>query len=216
MTGRRAQTAGPAAAPGHRSHLHPHWPRAAHRSHLHPRWPRAAHRSHLHPQAQWGFCTIRSPLSACRRRVAPLMVQFPPFGGARSGRRGDRRRTRQRRRCHSRTGGNPASRRRRWLPGSASCPRPGSPLRAGAPCFRLLVTPVYQRRRQGFPSAYSRRLSTRSFTNARDMSRHNETKGGAGRQTYPAFHESVVSVRRSSGSSCRRSQPSRHAWASES
>ena len=64
MKGRRAQTAGPAAAPGHRSHLHPHW-------------PRAAHRSHLHPQAQWGFCTIRSPLSACRRRVAPLMVQFP-------------------------------------------------------------------------------------------------------------------------------------------
>ena len=25
----------------------------------------------------WGFCTIRSLLSACRRRVAPLMVQFP-------------------------------------------------------------------------------------------------------------------------------------------
>ena len=28
-----------------------------------------------------GFCTIRSLPSACRRRVAPLMVQFPPFGG---------------------------------------------------------------------------------------------------------------------------------------
>ena len=31
---------------------------------------------------RWGFCTIRSILSACRRRVAALMVQFPPFGGA--------------------------------------------------------------------------------------------------------------------------------------
>ena len=30
---------------------------------------------------RWGFCTIRSILSACRRRVAALMVQFPPFGG---------------------------------------------------------------------------------------------------------------------------------------
>ena len=29
---------------------------------------------------RWGFCTIRSPLSACRRRVAALMVQFPPRG----------------------------------------------------------------------------------------------------------------------------------------
>ena len=28
-----------------------------------------------------GVCTIRSILSACRRRVAPLMVQFPPFAG---------------------------------------------------------------------------------------------------------------------------------------
>ena len=29
---------------------------------------------------RWGFCTIRSPLSACRRRVAALMVHFPPRG----------------------------------------------------------------------------------------------------------------------------------------
>jgi len=29
-----------------------------------------------------GFCTIRSLPSACRRRVAALMLQFPPFGGA--------------------------------------------------------------------------------------------------------------------------------------
>ena len=30
---------------------------------------------------RWGFCSIRSWLSACRRRVAPLMLQFPPIGG---------------------------------------------------------------------------------------------------------------------------------------
>ena len=33
------------------------------------------------PHLWRGFCTIRSILSACRRRVAPLMVQFPPFAG---------------------------------------------------------------------------------------------------------------------------------------
>ena len=33
------------------------------------------------PHLWRGFCTIRSLPSACRRRVAPLMVQFPPFGG---------------------------------------------------------------------------------------------------------------------------------------
>ena len=27
---------------------------------------------------QWGFCSIRSWLAACRRRVAALMMQFPP------------------------------------------------------------------------------------------------------------------------------------------
>ena len=30
---------------------------------------------------RWGFCSIRSLATACRRRVAPLMLQFPPFGG---------------------------------------------------------------------------------------------------------------------------------------
>ena len=29
-----------------------------------------------------GFCTFRSLSSACRRRVAPLLLQFPPFGGS--------------------------------------------------------------------------------------------------------------------------------------
>ena len=36
----------------------------------------------LHQGQWWGFCSIRSLPSACRRRVAPLVVQFPPFGGA--------------------------------------------------------------------------------------------------------------------------------------
>ena len=54
----------------------------------HPRVPQptcpAAHvprsqalRPLQHPPHRWGFCTIRSLPSACRRRVAPLMVQFP-------------------------------------------------------------------------------------------------------------------------------------------
>ena len=30
---------------------------------------------------RWGFCSIRSWLSACRRRVVVLMTPFPPFGG---------------------------------------------------------------------------------------------------------------------------------------
>ena len=33
------------------------------------------------PVGGWGFCSIRSLPSACRRRVAALMVQFPPFAG---------------------------------------------------------------------------------------------------------------------------------------
>ena len=33
------------------------------------------------PHLWRGFCTIRSLPSACRRRVAPLLVQFPPFAG---------------------------------------------------------------------------------------------------------------------------------------
>ena len=36
-----------------------------------------------------GFCSIRSLPSACRRRVAPLLVQFPPFGGGVVAVRGD-------------------------------------------------------------------------------------------------------------------------------
>ena len=40
------------------------------------------------PHLWWGFCTIRSLPSACRRRVAPLLVQFPPFGGGEVAARG--------------------------------------------------------------------------------------------------------------------------------
>ena len=38
------------------------------------------------PPVWWGFCTIRSLPSACRRRVAALMAQFPPFAGGVIGR----------------------------------------------------------------------------------------------------------------------------------
>ena len=33
----------------------------------------------------WGFCTIRRIATACRRRVASLLVQFPPRGVEESG-----------------------------------------------------------------------------------------------------------------------------------
>ena len=33
------------------------------------------------PGLDGGFCTLRSLPSACRRRVAALMLQFPPFDG---------------------------------------------------------------------------------------------------------------------------------------
>ena len=32
----------------------------------------------------WGFCTIRRIATACRRRVASLLTQFPPRGGRRA------------------------------------------------------------------------------------------------------------------------------------
>ena len=45
------------------------------------RWWRLQPSGHLIPpthRAKWGFCSTRSPGTACRRRVAPLMLQFPP------------------------------------------------------------------------------------------------------------------------------------------
>jgi len=45
----------------------------------HPRTPKPPP-----PRHNGGFCTIRSLLSACRRRVAPLMVQFPRLVAVRS------------------------------------------------------------------------------------------------------------------------------------
>ena len=46
-----------------------------------PGWERGAGVGAWHRGHGWGFCSIRSLASACRRRVAPLLVQFPPFGG---------------------------------------------------------------------------------------------------------------------------------------
>jgi len=37
------------------------------------------------PGADGGFCTIRSIATACRRRVASLLMQFPPRNGEESG-----------------------------------------------------------------------------------------------------------------------------------
>ena len=34
---------------------------------------------------RWGFCSIRSWLAACRRRVVALMTPFPPFGDGSAG-----------------------------------------------------------------------------------------------------------------------------------
>ena len=45
--------------------------------------PATAHRPT--PHRQRGFCTIRRTPTACRRRVAPLMLQFPPFARANHG-----------------------------------------------------------------------------------------------------------------------------------
>ena len=56
-----------------------------------PRRPQSDSPRHLAPRStpkpppprhNGGFCTTRSLLSACRRRVAPLMVQIPPFAGS--------------------------------------------------------------------------------------------------------------------------------------
>ena len=57
--------------------------------------PRQLHPATTHPAARsatahrptprrptGGFCTIRRIATACRRRVAPLMLQFPPFARA--------------------------------------------------------------------------------------------------------------------------------------
>ena len=53
-----------------------HPPRGARRE------PRGAPRN---PPSRWGFCTIRRIATACRRRVASLLVQFPPRGGEHAG-----------------------------------------------------------------------------------------------------------------------------------
>ena len=41
--------------------------------------PRSCRRRGARGWLRWGFCSIRSWLAACRRRVVPLMTPFPPF-----------------------------------------------------------------------------------------------------------------------------------------
>ena len=57
---------------------------------LHPPAPQPGPRPLQHARHwwRWGFCSIRSWLSACRRRVAPLMLQFSPIGGGAAAVRG--------------------------------------------------------------------------------------------------------------------------------
>ena len=43
--------------------------------------PRSCRRRGARGWLRWGFCTTRSWLAACRRRVVVLMTPFPPFGG---------------------------------------------------------------------------------------------------------------------------------------
>ena len=56
----------------------PHFPRQ--RRVLSPgtRMRPTAPQHHLARPRAWGFGSIRSPVTACRRHVAPLMLQFPP------------------------------------------------------------------------------------------------------------------------------------------
>lgn len=42
--------------------------------------PRSCRRRGARGWLRWGFCSIRSWLAACRRRVVALMTPFPPFG----------------------------------------------------------------------------------------------------------------------------------------
>ena len=44
--------------------------------------PRSCRRCGARGWLRWGFCSIRSWLAACRRRVVPLMTPFPPLRGA--------------------------------------------------------------------------------------------------------------------------------------
>ena len=72
-------------APPHPSHGPPGPPRQLHPATTRLPWPRPAaclpnHRSPAaRPTTQRGVCTIRRIATACRRRVAPLMLQFPPI-----------------------------------------------------------------------------------------------------------------------------------------
>ena len=45
---------------------------------------RIAERAMRPARCGWGFCTIRRIATACRRRVASLLTQFPPRGGRRA------------------------------------------------------------------------------------------------------------------------------------
>ena len=66
---------------GGRSHIHPNNDGFSHQG---PEWPHRPQHHAARPRA-WGFGSIRDPITACRRRVAPLMLQFPPDSHIQSG-----------------------------------------------------------------------------------------------------------------------------------
>ena len=79
--------------------------------------PRSCRRCGARGWLRWGFCSIRSWLAACRRRVVPLMTPFPPFGDgpaepSAASARAPPRRTSPRRECR-RSSTTTSSRRRR-------------------------------------------------------------------------------------------------------
>ena len=53
-------------------------------SHQEPECAPPLPQHHLARPRAWGFGSIRSPITACRRRVARLMLQFPPTSHARA------------------------------------------------------------------------------------------------------------------------------------
>ena len=83
-----------------------------------------------------GFCTIRSILPACRRRVVALLVQFPPFSGGEVAVRGG---------VRAHIAGHRGDKRRQWgVVGEAVCivdtTTPGRACRSHAnPLLRVLA-----------------------------------------------------------------------------
>ena len=111
--------------------------------------PRDAHA----PPPNGGFCTIRRTATACRRRVAPLMLQFPPFARGNHGPRGRQRRITGPRPAHpaANAGPHPATTR-------LYQPQPRPPGHAPPPARPATAHRPTPRRQRGFCTI--RRIAT--------------------------------------------------------